>query len=178
MYLETVLHNKRSHPNKKPGHPNWRAEPCSLQLEKAHMQQERPSAAKWINNYLKKKSWLKSTKIISWPAAWNTLLNHDSADFLTIQMSFQSKHMARPFTRPCLHFFPFLAVSGLNLDMPAPVPWAGVKARPLALGVQSLSHWTTREVRFCIFKRPSCWFLAGKHFRDYFSSLSLLFQCL
>ena len=28
------------------------------------------------------------------------------------------------------------------------VPWPGIEPRPLALGVQSLSHWTTREVPF------------------------------
>ena len=29
------------------------------------------------------------------------------------------------------------------------VPWLGFKSGPLALGAQSLSHWTTREVLFC-----------------------------
>ena len=31
------------------------------------------------------------------------------------------------------------------------VPWLGIEPRPPALGAQSLSHWTTREI-------PSLWF--------------------
>ena len=34
------------------------------------------------------------------------------------------------------------------------VPWPGIEPRPPALGVQSLSHWTTREVP-CFFKDGS-----------------------
>ena len=43
--LEPVLHNKRSHCNKKPVHCNeeW---PCSPQLEKARGQQQTPNEAK------------------------------------------------------------------------------------------------------------------------------------
>ena len=41
--LEPVLRNKRSHRNGKPAH---KSSPRSLQLEKAHVQQRRPNAAK------------------------------------------------------------------------------------------------------------------------------------
>ena len=34
----------------------------------------------------------------------------------------------------------------LSCGMWDPVPWSGIKPGPSALGVQSLSHWTTREV--------------------------------
>ncbi|KAJ8794987.1 hypothetical protein J1605_018574 [Eschrichtius robustus] len=42
---ETVLHNKRSHRSEKPTHHNEEC-PRSLQLEKAHVQQQRPNTAK------------------------------------------------------------------------------------------------------------------------------------
>ena len=31
------------------------------------------------------------------------------------------------------------------------VPWPGIEPRPLALGTQNLSHWTTREVPIALF---------------------------
>ena len=47
----------------------------------------------------------------------------------------------------------YLAVLGLSCDMRTLnpdiwnlVPWPGIEPAPPALGVQSLSHWTTREV--------------------------------
>ena len=45
MRLEPMLHNKRSHCNKKPAHCNEEY-PRSPQLEKACMQQQTPNAAK------------------------------------------------------------------------------------------------------------------------------------
>ena len=39
----------------------------------------------------------------------------------------------------------------LRCNMWALVPWLGIEPRPPALGAQSLSHWTTREI-------PSLWF--------------------
>ena len=42
--------------------------------------------------------------------------------------------------------FIYLAVLGLSCGMWEPVPWPGIKPRPLALAVWSLNHWTTREI--------------------------------
>ena len=48
--------------------------------------------------------------------------------------------------------FTFLLAPGLGCIMWDLVPWAGIKPRPPALGAQSLSYWTTREVPLiCIF---------------------------
>ena len=41
-----------------------------------------------------------------------------------------------------------MAALGLSCSMWDLVPWSGIKPRPPALGVQSLSPWTTREVPF------------------------------
>ena len=35
---------------------------------------------------------------------------------------------------------------GFTCGMWDPAPWSGIEPRPPALGAQSLSHWTTREV--------------------------------
>ena len=40
----------------------------------------------------------------------------------------------------------FLAALGLICSMQDLVPWLGIEPRPPALGVWSLSHWTTSEV--------------------------------
>ena len=40
----------------------------------------------------------------------------------------------------------YLAAQGLCCSMWDLVPQPGIQPRPPALGVQSLSHWTTREV--------------------------------
>ena len=40
----------------------------------------------------------------------------------------------------------YLAMLGLSCSMWGLVPWPGIKPGPPALGVWSLSHWTTREV--------------------------------
>ena len=53
-HLEPVLCNKRSHLNEKPTDCK-QGSPCSLQLEKAHAQQQRPNAVKNTNIYIKKK---------------------------------------------------------------------------------------------------------------------------
>ena len=52
--LEPVLRDKRSHRNEKPVHHNEES-PCSLQLEKARVQQQRPNAAKKYINFKKRK---------------------------------------------------------------------------------------------------------------------------
>ena len=49
------------------------------------------------------------------------------------------------------HLFIYLAAPGLNCTMGDLVPWPGIEPRPPALGVQSLNHWTTREVSAIIF---------------------------
>ena len=44
----------------------------------------------------------------------------------------------------------FLAIPGLSCDLRDLVPWLRIKPGPPALGVWSLSHWTTREIPiFC-----------------------------
>ena len=65
-----------------------------------------------------------------------------------------------------VYFFKFIYLAALDLncstgDLFVPacgifscgrwdlVPWLGFKSGPLALGTQSLSHWTTREVLLC-----------------------------
>ena len=45
MYLQPMLHDKKSHHDEKPKHRNGE-EPCSPQVEKAQMQQRRPTVAK------------------------------------------------------------------------------------------------------------------------------------
>ena len=49
----------------------------------------------------------------------------------------------------------FLAALGFSRSMWDLVPWPGIESRPPALGVQSLSRWTTREVITMNFKRYS-----------------------
>ena len=43
-------------------------------------------------------------------------------------------------------YFIYLAVPGLRCSMWDLVPQPGIKPGPPALGAESLSHWTTREV--------------------------------
>ena len=54
------------------------------------------------------------------------------------------------FSSPFFFFFYlmfiYLAALGLSCSIWDLVPWSGIKPRPSALGVQSLSHWTTKEV--------------------------------
>ena len=45
----------------------------------------------------------------------------------------------------------YLAMLGLSCSMWGLVPWPGIKPRLPALGVWSLSHWTTREVPIFFF---------------------------
>ena len=45
----------------------------------------------------------------------------------------------------------YLAVLGLSCGPWDPVPCPGIKPGPPALGAQNLSHWTNREVPFCLF---------------------------
>ena len=44
-----------------------------------------------------------------------------------------------------------MAAPGLSCGMWDQVPWTGIELQPPALGAQSLSHWTTREVPENIF---------------------------
>ena len=50
------------------------------------------------------------------------------------------------------YWFIYLTALGLTCGVWDPVLWPGVKPGPSALGVQSLSHWTTREVHTLAFK--------------------------
>ena len=43
-------------------------------------------------------------------------------------------------------YFIYLAALGLSCGLWSLVPWPGIKTGPLALGLCSLSPWTTREV--------------------------------
>ena len=52
------------------------------------------------------------------------------------------------------------------------VPWPGIELRPPALGVHSLSHWTTREVPFIAFQR-GCAFNFELGFENYIVALIL-----
>ena len=53
----------------------------------------------------------------------------------------------------------YLFVLGLSCGIWELVPWPGIKPRPPALGAQSLSHWTTREVsHFSIVLFFSFWY--------------------
>ena len=45
------------------------------------------------------------------------------------------------------------------------VPWPGIKPRPSAVGVQSLSHWTTREVPTFPFLSFKKWSLSWAAFK-------------
>ena len=54
--------------------------------------------------------------------------------------------VGKEWERECGFFFFFLAAQGLCCSMWDPVPQTGIQPRPPALGAQSLSHWTTREV--------------------------------
>ena len=58
-----------------------------------------------------------------------------------------------------LLLFTYSAVPGLNRGMLALVPWPGVEPEQPALGVWSLSHWTTREVPrdWSLFPAVSCY---------------------
>ena len=50
--------------------------------------------------------------------------------------------------------FIYLAALGLTCSMWDLFPWPGIKPRPLALGVQSLSQHTTKEVTFFPLRIP------------------------
>ena len=49
--------------------------------------------------------------------------------------------------------FIYLAALGLSCSMWDLAPWPGIEPGPPALGAQSLSHWTTREVPISSFLR-------------------------
>ena len=44
-----------------------------------------------------------------------------------------------------------VSIATLSCSMWDLVPWPGIKPRPPALGAQSFSHWTTREVSLSVF---------------------------
>ena len=50
-----------------------------------------------------------------------------------------------------IYIFVYLSLSCCKWD---PVPWPGIEPRPPALGAQSLSHWTSREVLKGLFLKP------------------------
>ena len=60
--------------------------------------------------------------------------------------------------------FIYLAVLGLSYGMQDLflVPWPGIKPGPHALGVQSLSHWTIREVSILFLFKSFSLTLIGK----------------
>ena len=51
----------------------------------------------------------------------------------------------------CFFKILYLAMLGLSCSMWGLIPWPGIKPGPPALGVWSLSHWTTREVPILFF---------------------------
>ena len=53
------------------------------------------------------------------------------------------------------------------------VPWPGIEPGPPALGVQSLSHWTTREVPHQLFLFPKKCCIGTQHPHPYVSILSV-----
>ena len=69
--------------------------------------------------------------------------------------------------------FIFLAALGLSCSMWDLVPWPGIESRPPALGAQSLSHWTTREVPFVAFY---CWVKYSQWSAVFKSRMGFLFS--
>ena len=61
MCLESMLHNKRNHRNKKPAHTDESVNTHLMQLEKAWLQQ-RPSAPKDLKNRVKEKTQLTASR--------------------------------------------------------------------------------------------------------------------
>ena len=47
-----------------------------------------------------------------------------------------------------------MTVPGLRCGLWDPVPWSGIRPGPPALGVQNLSHWTTRKVLKILWSFP------------------------
>lgn len=63
------------------------------------------------------------------------------------------------------------------------VPWPGIEPRPPALGLQSLSHWTTRKILYFLFQCPCLLTSVFDHLCAVpapvvFSPLSITFSCL
>ena len=71
----------------------------------------------------------------------------------------------------------------LSCSMWDVVPWPGIEPRPPALGVQSLSRWTTRKVLYFLFQCPCLLTSIFDHLcavpaSIVFSPLSITFSCL
>ena len=70
--------------------------------------------------------------------------------WLLLQTTALSTHLF-PFKKKIFIFISW-AMLGLSCGMWDLVPWPGIKPGPPALGVLSLSHWTTREVPTHLFQ--------------------------
>ena len=66
--------------------------------------------------------------------------------------------------------FIYLAAQNLTCGMWDLVPWPGIEPSPPESGVQSLSHWTTREfpvecfIHSCLFNHVHCFSVGLKYF--------------
>ena len=77
---------------------------------------------------------LASLQFISEALVWNTSQLTES----------NNPHVSFLFI--CFYLFIYLAAPGLSCSMWDLVPWPGMEPKLPALGAQSLSHWTIREV--------------------------------
>ena len=87
---------------------------------------------------------------IRWPKYWNFSFSISPSNQYSGLISLQSKRLSRVVlnttVQKILKIFIYLAVLGLSCSMWDLVPWPGMEPKPPALGAQSLSYWTTREV--------------------------------
>ena len=81
---------------------------------------------------------------IDWSLTLELLLN--SNFFLPVYILFFKKNI---YLLGCALIVMWVAAY-LNCGIQYIVPWPGIEPKPPALGAQSLSHWTTREVLTCI----------------------------
>ena len=71
--------------------------------------------------------------------------------------------------------FIYLAAAVLSCGMWDLVPWPGIEPGPRALGVQSLSHWTTREVRHVCLRRLCILWLSGVEIKLFNSAVHITY---
>ena len=87
---------------------------------------------------------------IRWPKYWNFSFSISPSSQYSGLIFLQSKRLSRVFlnttVQKILKILIYLAVLGLSCSMWDLVPWPGMEPKPPALGAQSLSYWTTREV--------------------------------
>ena len=87
---------------------------------------------------------------IRWPKYWNFSFSISPSNQYSGLISLQSKRLSRVVlnttVQKILKIFIYLAVLGLSCSMWYLIPWPGMEPKPPALGAQSLSYWTTREV--------------------------------